>query len=129
MSDEEWPGGRASSSTDLEAAAWCFRLKETPTEALLAEFQSWVAASKTNAEAFANAMLVAPMKPAERERIEQFLGNPSRPSTSPVVRREPVRPVQRFTPFRPRIMQLRSNPAARDADGRPARSRRRPWLR
>src|SRR3546814_16364955 len=74
MSDEEWPGGRASSSTDLEAAAWCFRLKETPTEALLAEFQSWVAASKTNAEAFANAMLVAPMKPAERERIEQFLG-------------------------------------------------------
>jgi transmembrane sensor len=49
-------------------------LKETPTEALLAEFQSWIDASKTNAEAFANAMLVAPMKPAERERIEQFLG-------------------------------------------------------
>jgi transmembrane sensor len=74
MSDEEWPGGRASSSTDIEAAAWCFRLKETPTEALLAEFQSWIDASKINAEAFANAMLVAPMKPAERERIEQFLG-------------------------------------------------------
>ncbi|MDD3800145.1 MAG: FecR domain-containing protein [Novosphingobium sp.] len=74
MSDEEWPAGKASSSTDLEAAAWCFRLKETPTEALLAEFQSWIDASKTNAEAFANAMLVAPMKPAERERIEQFLG-------------------------------------------------------
>ncbi|MGE3876903.1 MAG: FecR domain-containing protein [Parvibaculaceae bacterium] len=74
MSDEEWPAGKSSSSTDLEAAAWCFRLKETPTEALLAEFQSWIDASKTNAEAFANAMLVAPMKPAERERIEQFLG-------------------------------------------------------
>ncbi|MBD3772347.1 MAG: FecR domain-containing protein [Rhodobacteraceae bacterium] len=74
MSDEEWRAGRASSSTDLEAATWCFRLKETPTEALLAEFQSWIDASKTNAEAFANAMLVAPMKPSERERIEQFLG-------------------------------------------------------
>src|SRR3546814_12757281 len=74
MSDEEWPGGRASSSTDLEAADWCFRLQETPTEALLAEFQSWVAASKTNAEAFANAMLVEQMTTAERERIEQPLG-------------------------------------------------------
>ncbi|GAY20119.1 FecR family protein [Sphingobium fuliginis] len=74
MSGEEWPAGKAWSSTDLEAAAWCFRLKETPTEALLAEFQSWIDASKTNAEAFANAMLVAPMKPAERQRIEQFLG-------------------------------------------------------
>ncbi|MGE4307405.1 MAG: DUF4880 domain-containing protein, partial [Novosphingobium sp.] len=74
MSGEEWPAGKAWSSTDLEAAAWCFRLKETPKEALLAEFQSWIDASKTNAEAFANAMLQAPMKPAERQRIEQFLG-------------------------------------------------------
>lgn len=74
MSGEEWPAGKAPSSTDLEAATWCFRLKETPTEKLLAEFQSWIDASKTNAEAFANTMLVAPMKPAERERIEQFLG-------------------------------------------------------
>lgn len=74
MSGEDWPAGKALSSTDLEAATWCFRLKETPTEALLAEFQSWIDASKTNAEAFANAMLVAPMKPTERERIEQFLG-------------------------------------------------------
>ncbi len=74
MSDEEWPGGKTPSSTDIEAATWCFRLKETPTQALLAKFQFWVDASGGNAEAFVNAMLVAPMTAAERERIEQILG-------------------------------------------------------
>lgn len=74
MSDEEWPGGEPPSPTDLEAAAWCSRLKEMPSDALLAVFRSWIDTSEANAEAFANAMLVAPMKPAERERIEQFLG-------------------------------------------------------
>ena len=74
MSDEEWPGGEPPSSNDLEAAAWCSRLKGTPSDALLAQLRSWIDASEANAEAFANAMSVAPITAAERERVEQFLG-------------------------------------------------------